>query len=328
MFSEMTNLDLRWIAEVPLLDWTGPRFLGFYVVALLVVTVWCWRRGRRSLGRYDRQDVGVETVDDHEAAYLAAGPARVAQLAVAGLLYRGFAKWKPGMLGARLLAGEATGREMVPMPEKELLDKVTAAGTKGLALRDVPRAVAPAMRGIEVSLAAKGLRPTREERSSSGLIAVAPLIALGLLGLLKLIIGLARDKPVGFLALLLFLTLIAICACWSSAPRLTPSGEALLANLRGRNDVRRRGLSSPEEGGPELVMGSLALFGPGVLASMPLFAPIHGDLEKLHAQAAAGSGGGCSSGCGGSGCGSSGGDGGGSGCGGGGCGGCGGGGGD
>ncbi len=325
----MTGSHQPWIAEVPLLDWTGPRFLGFYVVALLVVTIWCWRRSRRSLGRYDRQDTGVDGVDHFESAFLAAGPARVAQLAVAGLLHRGFVKWKPGLLGARLLAGEPTGNTRLPVPEKELLDRVNASSTKGLALKDVPRAVAPAMRGIEVSLAAKGLRPTREERSSAGMAAVAPLIVLGGLGVLKLFIGLSRDKPVGFLAVLLFITLIVICVVWSAVPRLTVSGESLLANLRGRNDARRRAMASPEEGGPDMVMGSLALFGPAALASMPLFEPIHGDLEKLQAQAAAGSGGsGCSGGMGASGCGSSGGDSGGSGCGGGGCGGCGGGGGD
>lgn len=325
MFFEMTNIDARWIAEVPLLDWTGPRFLGFYVVALLVVTVWCWRRARKSLGRYERQDVPVDAVDDYESAYLAAGPPRVAQVAVTTLLFRGWVTWKPAMFGARLVAAEPPGSVLLPMAEKELLDQVNQAGTKGLAVKNAPRAVAPALRGIEVSLATKGLRPTTEERGSAGWVSVMPLIALGVLGLLKLVIGIARDKPVMFLVMLLFLTLIVTCVVYAQVPRLTAAGEALLAHLRGRNEAARRTSSQPDEWSPELVPGSVALFGPVVLASMPLFAPIHGELESLHAKAAAASGSGCSSGC--SSSGSSGGDGGGggSGCGGGGCGGCGGG---
>lgn len=330
----MTTLTVPWIAEIPLLDWTGPRFLGFYVLALLVVTIWCWRRARRSLGRYERQDVTVEDVDDYESAYLAAGPPRVAQVAVMTLLFRGLVIWKPAIFGARLVKGETPGLVQLPMAEKELLDQVNQAGSKGLAVKNAARAVAPAMRGIEVSLATKGLRPTKEERGNAGLVSVTPLIALGVLGLFKLVIGIARDKPVMFLVMLLFLTFIVTCIVHAQVPRLTAAGEALLANLRGRNEARRRASSRPDEYGPDLVSGSVALFGPVALASMPIFAPIHGELENLHAKAAAASGSGCSSGCGtgasisSGGDGGGGGDSGGSGCGGGGCGGCGGGGGD
>lgn len=326
----MMNSTMGTFAAIPLLDWNGPEFLAFYVIALIVLTAWCrWKAGR-ALGRFDNPRDCPDADDPYEAAFLSAGPGRVVQLAVVRLLQQGAVQWKPGLLGARLVAAGGEVPAGVSPAERDLLAQVVAAGAKGLPVRNASRWVTPAMRAIEVGLATRGLRPTREERSGAAVLSVMPMIALGLIGIVKVFIGIGRDKPVLFLVLLLVLTVILIVVVAKAVPRLTTSGESLLAKLRARNEAERRVISSPGEGGLGLVSNSLALFGPSALAAVPVFAAIHGDIEKLHAKSSAAAAGGCTSGCGASGCGggggSSGGGDGGGGCGGGGCGGCGGGG--
>jgi uncharacterized protein (TIGR04222 family) len=318
---------IHWLetpASIPLLDWTGPQFLAFYVTALIVLVLWCRRGARRSLNRYDNPRENATLSDPYDIAYLSGGGGRVLQLAVARLIQQRLASWKAGFFGARLIAATDTVPVHCPAPEKELLDRLIRVREKGIPVREAGRWVYPSLRAIEVRLASLGLRPTGEERGGSRVLSVMPLIGLGLLGLVKVFVGIGRDKPVWILVFLLLATLVAIAVIVSSVPRLTPSGELLLEKLRLRNQAGLQGAGAA--GWDDLVMFSqaVALFGPTAVAAHPAFTAIHGDLEKLHAQAANRSAAGCggASGCSGaSGCGG----GGGSGCGGGGCGGCGGG---
>lgn len=325
------------MAEIPFLDWGGAEFLAFYLTALFVLTLWSASRARRALQRFDHPDHDAASVDPYEAAFLAAGPGRVVQLAVTRLLHQGFVLWKPGLLGARLQMQTAISPASLPAAEHALMSKISAAGEKGMRVGETASAVFPAMRGIEVGLASKGLRPTREERGSARVLSVMPLIALGLLGLVKVFTGLGRNEPVLILLAFLLATVIAIAITVRSVPRLTESGKRLLMKLSARNAVERAG-ATPGAGGLDVFSYSVALMGPVALIGMPMFTPIYGDLRKLHSKSAAarnsgrngcgggacgsGCGGGCSSSWGGSGCG-----GGNSGCGGSGCGGGGGGGG-
>jgi len=324
------NLPLETIAAIPLLDWDGPRFLLFYLTALIVLAMWCRSRVRSSLHRYedDRHQAAMPT-DPFEAAYLASGPGRVAQLAVARLLHRGLVHWKSGMFGSKLIVRAEQVPADVSEAERGLLERIIAMNEKGLPVNEAGRWVYPSLRAIEVRLASQGLRPTHEERSGRRIISVMPLIGLALLGIIKVFLGIGRDKPVWFLVALLVITLVLIIFFASSVPRLTRTGEHLLEKMRLRNETSRHGAQQGDLAELGMFSHSVALFGPIAVAALPCFAPIHGELEKLHAKASAASAGGCSSGCGGiTGCGSSGGDGGGgggSGCGGG-CGGCGGGG--
>jgi len=310
------------LAEIPLLDWNGPDFLVFFVIALVTISCWCLRRVRDALDPLDRHQSDEAALDPFQAAFLCAGPPRVLQLTIARLVHRELVDWTSQGSEARLNIVKSTPTGDLHPAERALCDKVAQAGDKGLPVSQAGRAIAPAMRSIEVALATLGLRPTAEERNAAISSRLSPLLLLLLLGIVKLGLGLSREKPVMFLFLLLLATLVIFFVIASNGPRLTPSGIAVLDALRTRNEIDRDRLAEPHEADLPLVSDSVALFGPLALASIPIYAGIHGDMEKLQARARDGSStSGCSTGCGtggsdgGSGCGS-------------GCGGCGGGGGD
>jgi uncharacterized protein (TIGR04222 family) len=310
------------LAEIPLLDWNGPDFLVFFVIALVAVSIWCVRRVRNALDPLDRHQSDEAALDPFQAAFLCAGPPRVLQLTIARLVHRELVDWTSQGSEARLNFVDSTPPGDLHPAERALLDKVVQARDKGLPVNQASRAIAPAMRSIEVSLATLGLRPTTEERNAAISSRLSPLFLLLVLGVVKLGLGLSRDKPVIFLFFLLLATLVILFVIASNGPRLTASGIAVLDALRTRNEVDRDRLAEPHEADLPLVSDSVALFGPLALASIPLYAGIYGDMQKLQARARDGSSTtGCSTGCGtggsdgGSGCGS-------------GCGGCGGGGGD
>lgn len=298
-------------AEIPVFDLNGPAFLAFYVVMLVIAAIWSFARARSAANRFDRAGYYPELTDPYETAYLAAGAPRVAQLAAARLIQSGHVEWKSGFTGKRLvfLNSKGGGYHRV---EWKMLSAIEQKGIGGLPVPAAYATVLPEMRALEVKLASLGLRPTEGERKKAGWSAALPLIALLAIGGIKLLVGITRDKPVGFLIILMIVTLILALVAVSSTRRLTPSGEELLAKLRSENRPRN---DAPFED----VCWSLALMGPAVLAGIPAFSGIHQHLEKqMGAAASGGSSGGCgssSSGCGGgsSGCG-----------GGGGCGGCGG----
>jgi uncharacterized protein (TIGR04222 family) len=128
-----------------------------------------------------------------------------------------------------------------------------------------------------------------------------PYLLLIVFGAIKVDVGLSRDKPVGFLTLLLILTAILALVRFLAVDRRTRGGIEVLADARARSDRLRRAPTPTETG------MAVALFGTMVLAGS--------DMDGFHTMRSASSGGDG---------GSSSSDGGGGGCGGGGCGGCGG----
>jgi uncharacterized protein (TIGR04222 family) len=140
-------------------------------------------------------------------------------------------------------------------------------------------------------------------------------------GLVKIFVGLQRDRPVGFLALATVVTLVLGLIRFSRQPTLSRAGGRCLRRSRQEQAALKanagylRQAHSPLEVALPL---SVALFGTGVLASGRL-SPLDDAIRRSRASATDSGSGGCGT----SGDGGGGGD---SGCGGGGCGGCGGGG--
>ncbi len=303
------------LAEIPVFDLNGPSFLAFYAVMFVIVTCWSFLRARRAVDRFDRAGYFPELSDFYETAYLSAGAPRVAQLAVVRLMQLGLVDWKTGKL---LIARHPASGVNLNSIELKLLAAVQQKGRKGLPVKGACAAILPETRSIEVKLASAGLRPTGEERKKAAWSAAIPLMVLLLAGFIKLGVGIVRDKPVLFLVLFMFVTLILAIAAGSSTRRLTRTGEELLAKLRSEKDRPRLTPRNGDAAQSENLCWNLALIGPIALAGIPAFSGIYRDLERKISNSASGS---SSIGCGSAGCG-----GGSSGCGGGsGCGGCGGG---
>ncbi len=140
------------------------------------------------------------------------------------------------------------------------------------------------------------------------------------IGVMKVFIGLSREKPVIFLLILLGVSLIAMMVIISRVPRLTKKGEEMVATLHeNHGELEKRVLSSQAVSNQEAAI-ALSLLGPACLVGLGSYLGIDHMLSKhLTNMGKSGGDGGCSSGgcgggssCGGGGCG-------------GGCGGCGGG---
>ena len=272
-------------------DWYGGAFLALYaflfVGALIggaVIAAWL-RPGGNAL----------PVTDDEELAVLAGGPDRLTETVLARLMANGAAIIDGGRL--RFAAGVAGGSPI----EREIASLSSPAKWSAIRHR-----VAMAAGGIERRLVARGLLMERSEARQLGVYAAIPLALLFGFGLIKLQVGLARDRPVGFLSAFLIATAIAALIRVLGTKRITKAGVTALSEARERSARLKLAPTQQETG------TAVALFGTAILVGSPM-----ADLHRMR-QSDGGSGGGDSSSSD-----SSSSDGG-SGCGGGGCGGCGG----
>ncbi len=291
------------------LDLPGPEFLVFYLilagVAVLVAAMLRWIL---------RQPAGDTTMSaplsSSEIAYLAGGQTVAVHAAVARLVH-------DKCLSLDAATGELTVRGPLPSAAHPLESAVHAEVAENPA-RELAKLVGPtsdATNAIRTQLEEQGLLVNAEQAWSVRLWPLLVILMVLELGVVKLCVGMAREKPVGFLiALMVFLGVALIGFAWR--PFRSRRGNLLLARLREDNAALMPSVQTRPEGlaGSELSR-AFALFGIGALTHESLiglrdrFAP--------PTQAVGGgdsSGGGC--GGGGGGCGGGGG---------GGCGGCGGG---
>lgn len=255
------------------MDWPGAPFLMLYLALLIVAGLFS----------------GL-------ASALLRPEGREQEVADAGWLARltgGRTRWLDATVAGRLVNGELSmiGR-----------DRFAAATGSHRGWKKLSRDLAAPAERTERELRKAGLLASEDEGRSLSRWAAGPFLALAAFGAAKLVIGLGRDRPVGFLLVLLIVTLIAALIRWNSVDQRTRAGLAAVRRARAAKDRLRRAPTRPE-----MELG-VALYGTGVLAASE-YAPFH---QRRAGNGDGGSGGGDTSGDGG--------------CGGGGCGGCGGGG--
>ncbi|WAC20019.1 TIGR04222 domain-containing membrane protein [Luteolibacter sp. SL250] len=306
------------LGEVPVLDWQGPEFLGFYVSCYIAALVWALWNRRRKFSHFSAPETQAPVpLDLYETAFLAGGVPRCAQLAVVRLLERRDLTWRRPRWGRPTLVAGHGGHPDMTGPESLIHKAAAERGEKGMPASEVEPLVARAIAGIESRLAIMGLRPTANERAQVKVAGISPLVVLMMIGGMKLLIGLDREKPIILLVACMVVTLFTIIGLMSSRKFLTPAGERTLDGMRERH---RDGVVKDSAGLSQTValMGVAGAFGYDHLLAMDEVT--RKELTTM-SRSGAGSDGGGTSGCS-SGCSSGGGDGGGGD--GGGCGGCGG----
>lgn len=304
------------LADIPVLDWQGPPFLLFYVVAMFVASIWSYHRGSRLSGRFDNDHAPGEIRDPMAAAYLAGGAPRALQSAVCCLFRRGLIDWRKSTFGGRWIAVADAKPEPGLSPLERAVYSAILGSKKGLKAAELGNHATSQLSSIEAGLAGSGLRPTQNERAGHGFRACLPVVIVIGIGVVKLFIGLSRDKPVVLLVVLLFLSLIVALIVGASASKkrgfLTPAGKDLLDRMR----ETRHKAQTPDSADVSTWAMSIALFGPHAdpwIAGQQDLAKELSQLQKSHAASDGGGCGasGCSSGCGsgcGGGCGGCGGD--------------------
>jgi len=269
-------------------DLTGGPFLLLYIALLLAAVVAGFVIPRRLRPPGRPQSV----TDSDMLAVLSGGKSRFVDALVARLLAR----------GALILSGK-DGFVITPGTRGE-----TAAELRVLALSapikfsTIMLQIADYAEPVTRKLADSGLCMNDEDATRIRWWQTLPYVLLIGFGTIKLMIGEARGRPVGYLTALLVLTAICALVRWFTLDRRTQAGHDAITEAASRNDRLKRAPTTGEVG------TAVALFGTGVLAGSAW--------HEYHRMRAAGdtstsSSSGDSSGDGGSGCG------------GGGCGGCG-----
>ncbi len=326
-------LTAHWmiLSEIPLLDWNGPQFLMFYLVALGVCVGWSFWRSSQSMARFQVPGNGSPALTNpYEIAYLTGGAFRAVQLVVVRLVSQDLLEWKL-IRGSQVLRSKARSfpSEMNGI-ESTAMKSAERFGNEGMQLKNVADAIIGPLTQIERRLAILGLRPMASEQSGVALRAALPLVFLIALGITKLFIGISREKPVLYLVFLLLLSLILVVVIVVRAPRLTVKGRGMIHALHGHHANLEKRVLAKKEVTPDEALVAMSLLGPASLIGMGGHLGIGPLLSAKPKKVKADTGGnGCATyiGCGGGSGGGSMSDGGGSGCGGdgggGGCGGCG-----
>lgn len=266
-------------------DWAGTPFLMLYGILLVLtiglgVLIPAWLRPEGHSRRVDHPE---------ELALLAGGRPRHAEAIAASLLARGALdmldknRMKPGR-----------GELAQTSAERAVVNQVAP-----ITFRDIRKAAELDAEAMEDQLERDGLRMDSGTAWQMRFFQVMPYVALIGFGLVKYEIGIARDRPVGFLTVLLILT--AVLAIWRffKVDRRTRAGIAAVNSARKQSDRLRRAPTGQETG------QAVALYGTAVLAGTPI-AAFHtmrnsqsGDGGSGGNSDSGGDGGGCGGGCGG-----------------------------
>lgn len=311
----LAGVPLALVAIANPLDFRGPEFLTFYAVLLISLTI-----AAVALRYFLRpgDPPPAEPLDKYQVAALARGVEGVVQAATASLVHSGTLEVaRDAQLGPRSGEIRLHYRGERPASSDKVESRIIAIcdDPNGARFSHVVDHARPAAQLIQDRLEAWGLLVPSDGLHPSRWVP-ACLMAIGVVvGAAKMYVGVQRDKPVGYLLLML---LVAVGLTWwfSKRPFRTRSGDRELARLRRDNHRSKQKLKEAKrQTTSDEVALAAALFGLPLVASGEL--ALINEAWKLRDGPPTTSGSDGSSGCG-----SGGGDGGG-GCGGG-CGGCGG----
>ncbi|UOQ50749.1 TIGR04222 domain-containing membrane protein [Hymenobacter cellulosivorans] len=228
-------------AQLPLnpLNWYGQKFLAFYwllCLTLLPLTLWWRHRGRGS----EDSAAAEPSPTTYELVRLAEHGQRLPDSALAALAHAGKIELLPHQRARRSINASppTDAYELVVwnrvLPEGSTLDSVR---------RWVMQPTLEAVQALDAGLEAKGwLLPEAERRRLNQPVTLT-LVVLGLLGLAKVVVGLTRERPVGFLvATLLGLVVVAF---YSYHQRAWATGRGTRVLREAAAVVRQERYSEP-----------------------------------------------------------------------------------
>jgi uncharacterized protein (TIGR04222 family) len=280
------------------LDMKGPAFLFFYIVLLVVALALGWALRRFLSGPGGEPPPEADALGPYETAYLSGGPTRVTEAATAALVHAGHLKVDADNKG-RLAAGPAPIPTSAEAIELALYD-AAKNGARPMQTQRATRAAAASYARVPEML---GLTP--DNPLAARLFGALPIALVLALGIAKFAVGIARDKPIGLLLLLLVVTFFCTAALGLMPVWASRKGEAALRRLKSENQALRASVGSTKPAAvamtPDDFGFAVALYGTQCLALGP-----HADLHRLyHAPSSGGDAGSSSSSCSSSSCGSS-----------------------
>lgn len=279
-------------------DLTAGPFLLFFIIAWTAIVGCAALLRWKALVPTEAPHEPLPALDAYDMGFLAGGRNRALFAAVASLTHRGALHLdeKEHRLSRQLLPDGAHPFEVSVYQ--------TVAPHNGSTFKDLSSNW-PFCAQVEEKLERLGLLTAERQRANTCTIPMLVALIVPAIGLVKIVVGIERDMPVGVLIVLSVIALV-VALMFGTRPHRTRRGDEVLARLRKRHaapqpkDLER--LGQADGGTLRLAALPLAvgLFGPTVLHGTAL-AKLE---EKLQANTGGNAGGGCGGGCGGcSGCG-------------------------
>lgn len=245
------------------LDWYGSDFLVLYAMAMVVGSALAY--GLRERFR-DPGPVGrAGNLGLIELAYLGGGPARVADLVAVALLSAGAASLDADR---RRLVLHGGGTSLPPSLER-FRPRVGGTVSRGRFTADV----AGRLDATRSDLMARSLYPDASQRLRMALAVLVPVTALLAFGLAKVLVGLSRGRPVGFLVVLMLVAAVVGGVMLFYPVRRTTAGDEALAQQRARNARAARAPLDSELLFAFALGGASALAGTAFAAYLPYLKP-------------------------------------------------------
>ncbi len=278
-----------------LLDLKGPEFLSFFVGLMAVTGILAFLLRNFLRLPSDSPTPGSLHLSIYEKAYLANGKQRVVETAIASLVQQKYVRVLPE---EQKLAVIKTGENVSDPTEQAVLDVIALDGN----LKPIYAEISSVTDAIRDRLQQQHLIVSPKQSFDARVFPALMVAGCLGLGILKIWVGVSRDKPVGYLSFLCTVAMIATAYFAVTPIHRSQYGDRILQELR--SGVQRS--SALKQTDSQIPLACALL---GITALPPEMFP---DFKKVFAPVSNGDGG---SGDGGGGCG-------GGGCGG--CGGCGG----
>ena len=307
------------VSMVNPLDLKGPEFLAMYTLVGIIAVV----AGMviRYLCRYDSPVSDSRELTPTEIACLAGGTPGVLRACLASLIAHKRLKfttnekptrwWSASPLAPKLIS-TGSAIHAASAVEESMLER--AAGTPAT-IKELLDAGLPEAEKVHTDLTNRGWLESAETFVSARWWPLLPLAVVWILGASKVIVGLERHRPIGFLIAMLVALSVIMLLFWRQ-PLRTKRGNELFNTLKERHQRLRNYALTLDRRTDAASVSSDLLLAAGLFGLATILEPDVVLLRQHMRPDGGDSFGSFSSACGGSGCG-------GGGCGGGGCGGCG-----
>jgi uncharacterized protein (TIGR04222 family) len=270
------------------LDWKASEFLAIYIpcsiLSSIVAFVW---RDRLRLPHQSTLSVQEVVLDPFETAYLSS-PQQAIDAAIVSLIEQKFVEVKPGKESLHL-------KEMPPISahllEIQVAQTIQGSGTGSLAIvRSVGLQKA---QNIRQKLEQMQLLVSEKQAKAAKLYPILLMSLVLLLGLVRLVVGYSKGRPVGFLIMIELILLFVIFNLWSTSFHRSGYGDRVWQHLKKKFDSDW--LQKPKD---NYVLAYT--FGGITTLNNPVFSDFRTMMEPPSSTSSSGAdGGGCGGGCGG-----------------------------
>ena len=296
----------------PLTQFSGQEFLVFFAVLIGLVALFCWRRKRTQDSSLELAPLdAAEEIDPYEIAYLRGGENELARVLIVSLIEQQYlrivspeSKWWTTKSESRIQQSpehpDVANLQSIERAGFEWFDSARTAEDvfrKSLHPANLPSSLLAHTMKYEQKFRAERLLTSDELKNETHRNIAIGLALVLLIGFTRLLIGIARQRPVGFLVLMGIAGVVLIVKAGLTG-RLSWRGQEYLERTRTRwgwlHDSTYGGWS------PSLAAG---VFGYAVLSGTEM-SPLNDMFRRANAGNYYGSsdgGGACGATCGGAG---------------------------